>query len=239
MGTRLITAWAVLFILGGCTGGHFRVYPVPSGDQTDPNVDNVEGFRYFLPKPYLLVTNMTVLPMPGTAPSTNPVSKGLPARGKTPDQQSLKDLIESMGTEQPGKESSVITAQLLWLPDLNREYAISVEGGHAGTFKGTLQLANGWMLLGVNEEFDTKTAETLNAFSGFLGTLFAASGLPTPATKAPPSLQAPSPVVPKAFLYLFEIDLRNRRLIPLESLALQHALEGKPPTDAPSTKGHN
>jgi hypothetical protein len=208
---------------------------VPSGSHSDPTGDRVEGFRYYLPKPYLLVTNMTVLPTPGASTTPKPESKATAPSGETPDQQKPKDQEKSKGTEQPVKEGSVITAQLIWLPDLKRQYAISVRGGRTGSFKGALQLANGWMLVGVNEEFDTKTAETLSAFTGFLGTLFAASGLPTAAAKGL-AAQAATPIVREPFLYLFEIDIENRRLISVDSSALQQALKERLPTDATAPK---
>ena len=181
-------------LLLGCTAGHFRVQQVAGGVPGDPP-GKVEGFRYFMPKPFLLVTNMTVPPMPAEKSSSNEAK-----------QQSDK--------EQAG---SVLTVQLVWLPDPKQQYAVSVQGGRTGTFKGTLQMTNGWMLVGVNQEFDTKTVETLDALTASLKTILTASGSK--------GIRADRSPVMKPFLYLFEVDLEKRQLVQVKSDDLQKALQ--------------
>ncbi len=193
---------AIAFLCIGCTGGHFRVHPVPGGVHGDPSSNQIEGFRYFLPKPYLMVTNMTVTPAPA------------PRRA---DQEAGPDRERTSSNKATAQEGSTIAVQLIWLPDTKQQYAISVQGGRTGTFKGGLQLANGWMLVGVNEEFDTKTVETLNALTGALGTIFAASGLPTKRVQGAAGLQP--------FLYLFEIDVENHKLVEVNSDELKKVLK--------------
>jgi len=180
--------------IGGCAGGQFRVRPVPS----TPEAREVEGFRYYLPKPYLLVTNMTLVPTV-TAQAPKSDSSGEPA------------------------PLTQLSAQLIWLPDTKERYSVSVEGGKTGTFKGSLQLTNGWMLVAVNEEFDTKTEEILKDFTGLLPTLLTAAGLPT----TPKGLAARATTTPTTpFLYLFEIDLQNKKLVPLDTTELKNVLGG-------------
>jgi len=81
-----------------------------------------------------------------------------------------------------------------------------VSGSSIGTFKGSLQLQNGWMLTGLNEESDAKIAETLTAASGLLSNIFGAAGLGAAAPKAK-GMETPAkgPIPP--FVYLFAIEL--------------------------------
>ena len=100
--------------------------------------------------------------------------------------------------------------QLLWLPDLDEEYVVQQSGNSIGTFKGSLQLQNGWMLTGLNEESDAKVAETLTAASGLLSNIFGAAGLGKPAAARTETAEAPTkgPIPP--FVYLFAIELPSK-----------------------------
>lgn len=179
----------LLALMPACAPQHFIV--------TKATPESKEGFRYFLPQPYLLITNMTVAststtvgtPGGGSVGTTTPKMRGDTATGGPKD--SLPPL-------------SVVTMQVIWLPDRSREYVVTTDGA-GGSFSGALQLANGWMLTGVNQQSDSKTAETLQALSGMFGTVFSAAGLGT-ATARFQQGPAPAAVRPVPFLLLFRIN---------------------------------
>lgn len=96
-----------------------------------PAKDNSMGFHYYLPRPYLLV--------------------------------------------------SQDTARIVWLPDMNRQYAVAPKCGIGGTLNFNLTLENGWKLTGVNSVVDTKATETIGAVGSVLASAVAAAiGLAVP-----------------------------------------------------------
>ncbi len=154
---NILFVLAFCFIVAGCSGGTFVVKKNPG--------DDVEGFRYHLPKPYLLVS----------------------------------DRIE---VDAKGKKTHVRDARIIYLPDIDNEYSIDVEGGVGGTFSGSLNLEDGWNLTQVNQEYDTKTAETIGALASLVGEI----------KPFMPMLVPVEPPKPKPF-ELYEIDLKNKKLI--------------------------
>jgi len=143
----------LVFIISSCTGGKFIVKKNPT--EAD------EGFRYFLPKPYLLISNKI-------------------------DEKS---------------NTIVREAKIIYLPNFDEKYSITVLGGTGGTFNGVLKLEDGWKLTQVDQEYDTKTADMINAVASLGKEL----------TKKEKEREVPPPP-----FELYEIDLRNRKLIPLE-----------------------
>ena len=194
---------AILMSLASCAG-HFVVKPTTPGS-------TVQGFRYYLPKPYLLVTNMTVVSDDGNPPQSKPA-------GSSDTSSSSKDKPKdnSSSPKETPQGGSVVTAKIVWLPDTANPYTVSSSGPGIGTFKGGLQLTNGWMLTNVNEESDAKVAETLTAVAGLV------SGVLSPGGK----VKGLGTELPKAvpFLYLFEIDPSNHRLTRVDTSPLDEAL---------------
>lgn len=123
--------------------------------------DTDEGFRYYLPKPYLLVSNKV--------------------------DENTKNVIRE--------------AKIIYLPDMQEKYSISVIGGTSGSFDGSFKLEDGWRLTQVDQKFDAKIAETITAVSSLVKEL------------KPPFKVYEAPPPP---FELYEIDLKNRKLIPLE-----------------------
>jgi hypothetical protein len=203
----------VLFSLciSGCAG-HFVVKP------TTPD-SAISGFRYYLPAPYLLVTNTKLVEEgPATSKQQPTSSGGSPENGSTPDGSHAKS--EQMGGTSPSAQSiAPVTVALIWLPDTERPYSITSSGGAIGTFKGGFQLTNGWMLTNVSEESDAKVAETLTAVSGLIG-----SALSPGAAKPKSTEGETTPSQP--FFYLFKIDLSKRELTRIDTSALNSTLSG-------------
>lgn len=183
---------SVVLLAAGC-GGHYVVKPL---NTTTPTV---EGFRYYLPKPYLLVTNVV-------APDDQ--NGGHTVRGES-QQQSR----EGRGNDEEQAQQQV-TIKVLYLPDTKEPYVIQTKNHGVGTFDGTLQLTNGWMLTNVNEKADPKVAETLTAISGLI-----TAAMTTTKSVATTHAAAPAP-----FVYLFEIDTANHRLIQVPTIELNTML---------------
>lgn len=183
----------LLLPMVGCAG-HFVVKPAQPGDP---------GFHYWSPEPYLLVTNAATAAAPPKDCSKEPADK--------------KKDCEDEAAQAAAKPAPLqVNVQLIYLP--GQEYAVTTEGGGIGTFKGGIQLTNGWMLTGVNEESDAKVAETISAVANLVkaGAAFA------------PSISgAPSGASPKAILYLFWIDTKNKRLVKVDTNELLNLLQSR------------
>ena len=207
---RLITiagVFVVSSIITGC-GGRFIVKPVAQNSSGD-------GFRYYLPKPFLMVTSMVIAQDEAASAAAKPGdsntadSKGSPT---TPKPKALDDAKAAS----PG---TVVNVKLLWLPDTAHPYSIKTGGIGIGTFKGGLQLSNGWMLTNVSQESDAKVAETITAVSGLISSVLSPGG------KSAKSLNAPERGGVHPFLYLFEIDIANHTLTRVDTSTLDSALE--------------
>jgi len=155
-----------IFIISGCTGGKFIVHK----NLTDSD----EGFRYYLPKPYLLVSNT------------------VNANTKTTER----------------------TAQIIYLPNFDEKYSVTVLGGASGTFTGNLKLTDGWNLTQIDQQYDTQTAQTINALASLLKLVPSPSTLAESLTKSIKPSGEEAVTLPSFELY--EIDLRNRKLIKIE-----------------------
>jgi hypothetical protein len=179
-------------VITGCAG-HFVVKPTTPGAAA-------QGFRYYLPKPYLLVTNMTVAPEDTTASGAKPADGAAPA---SPGAAKPKDAAAQ--AKAPSPPGSVVTVKIIWLPDTANPYTVTIAGAGIGTFKGGLQLTNGWMLTNVSEESDAKIAETVTAVAGLIGSVLSPGG-----AKANKDLAA----APEKKITPFSLSIRNRSFKP-------------------------
>ncbi len=202
----LLLVFIAVFSTAGCAGRYVAKKYDPVA-KTPP-----DGFHYFLPKPYLLVTNMTIASAGGGAPAPTGGDTSTKPKGTT-GTAGAKDAAEKAPPETPPPaptppSGSIVSMELIWLPDLQQEYVIDVKGVGIGTFKGSFQLENGWMLTGLNEESDAKVAETLTAASGLLSNIFSAAGLGAGAAAKAKTVEVPAkgPIPP--FVYLFAINLQ-------------------------------
>jgi len=207
-----ILSMALCLVSYACSGcaAHYTATHTEHGSHSP-----AAGFHYFLPKPYLLVTNMTI----ASTPASGGTSAGDSDKSSKPKDTTSggtgKEVTEKATPEKPDASTSptpgsIVTIQLLWLPDMEEEYVVSVSGNSIGTFKGSLQLQSGWMLTGLNEESDAKVAETLTAASGLLSNIFSAAGLGAAAAPKVKAVETPTkgPIPP--FVYLFAIELPGK-----------------------------
>src|ERR1043165_8063979 len=122
------------------------------------------GFRYFLPRPYLLVTE---LPEASSAPS-GPIIKDINPPGFVNPPGTPPPGAEPKGGDKGGDGGGQTTAsagapssntsfmastanymvKLIYLPDYSRPMAVTMNAGLLGTASMNLTLQDGWMLTG-------------------------------------------------------------------------------------------
>jgi len=83
-------------------------------------------------------------------------------------------------------------AQIVWLPDLSKPYAIQPKCG-IGTMKLDLTLEDGWKLTGVNHDVDTKVPETIDAVGKALASAATAAAGVAGLAKNPEKENPPAP----------------------------------------------
>jgi hypothetical protein len=125
--------------------------------------DCEEGIRYYRPKPYLLVT---------------PTDK--------------TTVVEKTTVIEPGTSPNAVQIKLQYLPDFTEEYAIQVDPG-IGIVDVSIQLQDGWNLVGINEKLDSNFDDNLKAISDLTKTV---GGLKTAGEGSVKAIDAPPTVVP-------------------------------------------
>jgi hypothetical protein len=191
---RLSATFASILLMGALSGcaAHFVVKPA---------TPTAKGFRIWSPKPYLLVTDMALDSDTPKAAAQNCEQLSDP---KAKEECKTK---QASGTPQNVKDGSVppkLQVRVIYLP--GDEYAVTSSGGGIGTFKGSIQLANGWLLTGMNQESDAKVAETITAVATLVSKL-----LPTGVAVAG-TQEAAAPNVAVPVFLMFEIDTKNNAL---------------------------
>lgn len=184
-----ITLTAIL--LSGCTTVSFtQLTP-----DLRPKAGTPNGAVYYMPKPYLLITQLPYTPaaggpVTGQASDPAPPSKkndkggdGWPA-GYASNQNGIAGNLAvggaddkpgggdatalASGTDQSfGGSSEGYLAKVIYLPDMSRPMSVAIRPGFgSASLKPTLQ--NGWMLTGFDASADSKTAEILTALAPLL-----------------------------------------------------------------------
>jgi hypothetical protein len=189
-------ALAVCAMLTACAS----VTAVPlDSDGTRPWLDwlgfgRASGIRYYLPKPYLLVTELPAAPNPPAAPTSpggsNPPSSGVRALAKKGgggggggggDQNQAQNQGQNQGGNGNQPQSSTPTAppsdtsfsaamaqyavKLVYLPDYSQPMALRMRSGLLGTVSAAPTLQDGWMLTSMNGSVASGVPETLQALA--------------------------------------------------------------------------
>ena len=176
----LMILYVIGIVLYGCAG-----MDVAKVDKNGyPN-----GFVYYLPHPYLLVTNVaSKIEGQNSTQKKNPTKTGATGRNST----------STAGDNQ--QKTSELEYKIIYLPDMSQKYAVTIRSG-LGSVNTSMKFEDGWKLTEVGGIVDTKIPETLNAISGLMT---AAAGIPT--TKARPS-DMPKQLEPG--LYRINYDREN------------------------------
>jgi hypothetical protein len=188
----------LLFMITGCA--KVSVTPLaPDGRASG----EAEGLRYFLPKPYLLVMNLSgssatdgASPAPGAVvdPKTGkPV--GPPAAPGAGDSSSGQTggPTGSTAPAATGETSflaadSRIVAKLIYLPDYSHPMAVTESPGLFGAVSMNASLQDSWMLSSLQGSGDSKTAETLASLASLVssnGGAVTGAGAAKPAVRPP------------------------------------------------------
>lgn len=181
------------------------------------------GIRYYMPKPYLLVTQIPNDQWPNnthsTAIPTN--SKYAKATASDGDGTGTKDgdaTAPASKTASPSPTSDLsyqlgnntYLLKLVYLPDMSKTMAINIVPGVFGTSSAQPTLQDGWMLTSMQASSDnTKALDDLTS----LATALVGGGTQAAKTAATKSLEAgpptkPDPSLPPG-LYEFRYDERG------------------------------
>ena len=178
---KLILIIGSFVLLTSCS----RVIVLPL-DPDGKKLDDVQqGVRYYLPKPYLLVTEVLgdgdpsqveSKANPGTSEKGNATnsthssdtrSKDKPEGAKVPPNTNIPASTPSSNTSFTMLTNNY-QIKLIYLPDFSKPMAIYIPFSVFGsaTMKPTLQ--DGWMLTGLEATSDTKTSETITAMASLV-----------------------------------------------------------------------
>jgi hypothetical protein len=187
-------ASAVCLTLCGCA----KVSITPLKPDGTPSGE-AEGIRYYVPKPYLLVMNLSGGSGGGASPPAAPVLD--PKTGKPIGQPGGGDTSTQTGgggtgTTAPSASGDTsfmaadtqTVAKIIYLPDYSRPMAVSEFPGLFGTSTMSASLQDGWMLTTLQGSGDSKTAETLTALGSLVsavGGVVSGGGAAKSAVKAP------------------------------------------------------
>jgi hypothetical protein len=180
MKSRMVVC-AAFVVLSGCAAT-ITSLPLQPGGSKDASQE--PGIRYYLPKPYLLVTELPVAPIaasqnPTTTTTTKtPMVRAAPAPGGTDDSKKTQtdntQQPQSATPTAPSSDTSFSAAmasyavKLVYLPDYSHPMALQVKSGWFGTTTLAPTLTDGWMLASLNGSVDSGTANTISALSGLV-----------------------------------------------------------------------
>jgi hypothetical protein len=181
--TRIASFLFALALLTGCAS--VKVVPLkPDGTKAD---NQVEGVRYYLPKPYLLIVQVPFVKLTGNDdkklddPDSEKAKKkptgGAPAK-PTP-KQPPDDSKTDTSTSSPGatgntsfqKETAQYAIKLIYLPDFCHPMAIQESAGLWGSAQMKPTLQDGWMLTSLDASTDSKTAETITSIASLVSAI--------------------------------------------------------------------
>lgn len=152
--------------------------------------NKAEGLRYYLPKPYLLVTELPSETMSTPGPSTDarsasqlppPQNPATPPQFTPPggDGGEKKDDASASGAPSTNTSYAASTSRyvlkLIYLPDLEHPMSIRARAG-LGTAQMKPTLQDGWMLTALDASADAKTAEILTSIAGIIGAVKGGGG---------------------------------------------------------------
>jgi len=191
--TVLIGGLSSILLITGCAG--VTVTPL-TADGTKDGTE--EGVRYYMPMPYLLVTELP----PSLQKTTTDTPDNQDLEEKKQDQAATPSANKDNGNEttsDPAKTTSSpapmsdtsFSAQtpqymikLIYLPDLKHPMAISEHTGLFGSAEMKPALQDGWMLSSLDAPADNKTAETITAMASLVSATAGAVTGPVGAVKS-------------------------------------------------------
>jgi hypothetical protein len=184
---------AAILALGGCAD--VEVHKIAPGG----NGDCVKGFRYYLPRPYVLVKRPILLG------ATTRLAILRPEQIPQHPPQAAGPLSADTGAA--GGPASADAIEVVFLPDFDEQYAVQTSClcAHA---QSKLTIRDGWQLLDVNGKFDSTAVahDVLQTIDTAVGVVRAAAG-PLPHVKeAEPGGSAVPPGAQRVLVEITEED---------------------------------
>jgi hypothetical protein len=163
-----------------------KVTSIPlNPDGTENTHDQVQGIRYYLPKPYLLITELPAIPAMSDGSSPQPTDghgadreimrDSAPAPKDTQQQTTGKDQPQSSTPTAPATDTSFTASmaqyavKLVYLPDYSHPMALQMRSGLFGTVSMAPTLQDGWMLTSMNGSNDSGGVAALQAIASLVG----------------------------------------------------------------------
>jgi hypothetical protein len=142
-------------LLGGCAG----VSVEPLGYNGKSNGE-ASGIRYYMPKPYLLVTELPTVQTTQTITTSGPKPSGkaqadtTPPNTDKPDKNATSTETNSTQASSNGSGTDLSYSavvgnyqlKLIYLPDMSKQMAITMNAGLFGNVSAQPTLQDGWML---------------------------------------------------------------------------------------------
>lgn len=151
--------------------------PLTPAGKADPN--QARGIRYWMPAPYLLITELPSQSAPQGGDDTNAVADAAPgggggdtnnAKGAQPSNQVQASTPSGSATDTSFAASTTeYSVKLIYLPDLAHPMALKMRSGLLGTVTAAPTLTDGWMLTSMNGSSNSGVSDTLQAVGSLLG----------------------------------------------------------------------
>ena len=133
-----------------------------------------DGIRYYLPKPYVLVTELPVAP-PAPQISGGPQQGGGGGGMNNSKDQSKDQTPQATTPTAPATDTSFsanmasYSVKLIYLPDYSHPMALQEESGLFGNVALAPNLQDGWMLTSLSSSNDSGGAAALAAVASLIG----------------------------------------------------------------------
>jgi len=148
-----------------------------------------EGVRYYMPKPYLLVTEVPADPTTKPNDNKNNGTESTSTSRTTTDTSSTNNSAKgSSGDNGSGTSPSASTdtsfsmftkqygVKLIYLPDYSQPMVITENPGIFGSAEMKPVLQDGWMLTSLDASGDSKVSETIASLASLVGSAMGGGG---------------------------------------------------------------
>ena len=165
----------VAFLMSGTLVSCANITAVPLNATGMPD-RTVPGIRYYLPRPYILITEIPVPPpaAPEPATSSSGQAKGGDAKPGTSGDKAAQTSQSSVPTSGATDLSfsaamTSYSVKLVYLPDYRHPMALQEHSGLFGNVALSPTLADGWMLTSLTSTNDSGGAAALSAVASLVG----------------------------------------------------------------------
>ena len=140
---------------------------------TNKRVEGVaEGIRYYLPKPFLLVTELPVSPqMAPSGQSDSAAAVNGNKQSKANTAQNAQASVPAAAATDTSFAAAMVSysAKIVYLPDTSHPMALQMHSGLFGTVAMAPTLQDGWMLTSLNGSDKSGGPEALSALASIVG----------------------------------------------------------------------